>query len=53
MINFSDDHVISGCEDGYLRLVQFAPNRVKDLIGFHEVDGEKSEILGVKMSCCG
>jgi hypothetical protein len=23
------------------------------LIGFHEVDGEKGEILGVGMSCCG
>ena len=54
MIDMDDgEHVITGCDDGYLRLVQFAPNRVRDLISYHEIDNDKIPILGMAKSHCG
>lgn len=52
MINYDEDHLISGCDDGYLRLVEIAPNRIRDLIGFHELDNDKIPILGMDISNC-
>ena len=53
MIPFSEDMVLTGCEDGYARLVQFSPNRILSLAACHDASGDPSEILGLDVSHCG
>ena len=55
MIKYDNNHVITGCDDGYLRFVEFSPNRIRDLIGSHESpddENEKIEIFGMSISHC-